>query len=147
MSLKIIFRVSYLINGLLPSEMSEGTEDSRKKLFGAQYTKRRMEMKAQRKNLSGSLKKFLKPSCSSPKPPTEEEQLVAEPMVIDDQQPTTYETHISPHLQSDLSTVSEDREITVPIADIDIADPSTWPNQLSHHLIQSSVANHGKLSC
>lgn len=110
------------------------------KLSGAQYKKRRLEMEVQRERISGSLKKFLKPSCSSPNPPPKR---TADSMVIDDQQPSTSEMLIPLHLhclfQLLSNPVSEDTESAPLMTDIDIADPSTWPNQLSHHLIQSIV--------
>lgn len=108
--------------------MSEG---SRKKLSGAGYRKRRLQMGAERGKLSGSLKKFLKPSCSSTNPaPSNEEQLVAEPMVIDDQHhpQSTSETHI-PLLSQPGTEVSnltnEERESGAPIDGVGITDPST----------------------
>lgn len=115
--------------------MSDGT---RKKLSGAQYKKRRLEKDAEKEKLSGALTKFLKHNCSTPNPSPSNVELVAEPLVIDDQQPSTSGAHIS--LNSEVSnSVSNDGEGTAPTIDIDFPDPATWPNLLSHRLIELIV--------
>lgn len=119
-------------------------------MCGAQNKKRRLKLEAERDKLSGSLNKFLQLSSSLANPLlSREEQVVAEPMIIiEDQQPSTSGssgTPVSPdptpklgHPVSENEERSEHSDIA-DISDIDIADPSTWPNNLSHHLIQSIV--------
>lgn len=119
-------------------------------MCGAQNKKRRLKLEAERDKLSGSLNKFLQLSSSLANPLlSREEQVVAEPMIIiEDQQPSTSGssgTPVSPDPTPELGhPVSENEERSehsdiADISDIDIADPSTWPNNLSHHLIQSIV--------
>ncbi|CAH0553118.1 unnamed protein product [Brassicogethes aeneus] len=108
--------------------MSSG---SKKKLSGAQFKKRRLEMVAEREKLSGSMNKFLKSNSSTPQPSLSNVELDRETLVDDNQQ------------RDSSIPVCNDREVTpLFITDnmnVDIADPATWPNLLSNNLVELIV--------